>query len=123
MHVQWDKLEFCVPLKGDCFLVCCAGLVLKNLEIHRETPSCQACHNGIVGCNLMAVTFGLERLLVDEIAIFMADNHDVLVPLACPDRKAARVICVQPAEGVQLDEDLIGWHILGIRGSGGQCWR
>jgi hypothetical protein len=20
MHVQWDKLEFCIPLEGDCFL-------------------------------------------------------------------------------------------------------
>jgi hypothetical protein len=65
MHVRWDKLESCIPLEGDCFLVCRAGLVVKNLEVHRETPCCQACHNGIVGCNLMAVTFGLERLLED----------------------------------------------------------
>jgi hypothetical protein len=34
MHVWWDKLEFCVPLEGDCFLVCRAGLVVKNLEVH-----------------------------------------------------------------------------------------
>jgi hypothetical protein len=34
MHVWWDKLEFCVPLEvGDCFLVCCTGLVVKNLEV------------------------------------------------------------------------------------------
>jgi hypothetical protein len=59
MHVQWDKLEFCIPLEGDCFLVCRAGLVVKNLEVHGESPCCQACHNVIVGCNLMAVTFGL----------------------------------------------------------------
>jgi hypothetical protein len=59
MHVRWDKLEFCIPLEGDCFLVFHAGLVVENLEVHQETPCCQACHNGIVGCNLMAVTFGL----------------------------------------------------------------
>jgi hypothetical protein len=80
MHVQWDKLEFCIPLEGDCFLTCSAGLVVDNLEVHQETPCYQACHNGIVGCNLMAVTFGLERLLEDEIAISMEGDHDVLVP-------------------------------------------
>jgi hypothetical protein len=71
----------------------------------------------------MAVTFGLECLLEDEIAISVEGNHDVLVPQACHDRKVASVICVQPAEGVHLDEDLIEWHILWTRGSSGQCWR
>ncbi len=81
MHVRWDKLEFCIPLEGDCFLVCRAGLVVENLEIHQETSCCQACHDGIVGCNLMAVTFGLECLLKDEIAISVEGDHDdVLVP-------------------------------------------
>jgi hypothetical protein len=71
----------------------------------------------------MAVTFGLECLLEDEIAISVEGNHDVLVLSACSNRKAARVICVQPAEGVHFNEDLIGWHILGTRGSRGQCRR
>ncbi len=65
MHVQWDKLKFCVPLEGYCFLVFRAGLVVENLEVHQETLCCQACHNGIVGCNLLAVIYGLERLLED----------------------------------------------------------
>jgi hypothetical protein len=80
MHVRWDKLEFCIPLEGDCFFVCHAGLVVENLEVHQETSGCQACHNGILGCNAMAVTFGLECLLEDEIAISVEGNHDVLVP-------------------------------------------
>ncbi len=81
------------------------------------------CHNGIVGCNLAVVAFGLERLLEDEIAISMEGNHDVLVPQACSNRKVACVVCVQPAEGVHFNEDLIGQHILRTRGSGGQCRR
>jgi hypothetical protein len=80
MHVWWDMLDFCVPLEGDCFLVCHAGSIVKNLEVHCKTRCCQVCHNGIVGCNSMAVTFGLERLLEDEITIIMKGNHDVLVP-------------------------------------------
>ncbi len=79
MHVQGNKLEFYIPLEGDCFLVFCAGLVVENLEVHQETPCCQGCHNGIVGCNSMAVPFGLERLLEDEIAISVEGNHDVQV--------------------------------------------
>jgi hypothetical protein len=71
----------------------------------------------------MAVTFGLERLLEDEIAISMEGDHDVLVPRACSNRKTASVMCVKPAEGVHFNEDLIGQHILGTRGSGGQCHR
>jgi hypothetical protein len=34
MPVRWDKLEFCIPLEGDCFLVFHAGFVVKNLEVH-----------------------------------------------------------------------------------------
>ncbi len=67
MHIWWDKFEFCVPLEGDGFFVCRAGLVVENLEVNQKTPGCQACHNCIVGCNAMAVTFGLECLLEDEI--------------------------------------------------------
>ena len=70
----------------------------------------------------MAVTFRIECLLEDEIAISVEGNHDVLIPQACPDWKVASVICVQPAEGVNRDEDLNGWHIRRTRGSGRQRW-
>ncbi len=123
MHIQWEKLEFCIPLEDDFFLVCRAGLVVKNLEVNQDTPGCQVCHDGIVGCNAMVVTFGLERLLEDDIAISVEGNHDVLVPRACSVRNVTSVINLQPAEGVHHDEDLIGQHILGTRGSGRQCWR
>ncbi len=106
------QVGICVPLEGDYLLVCHAGLFVKNLEVHQET-SCQACHNGIVDCNTIVVTFGLESLLEDEIAIGVEGDHDVLVPQVCPDRTAGSVICVQPAEGVHLDEGLIGWHSCG----------
>ncbi len=71
----------------------------------------------------MTVTFGLECLLEDQIAIGVEGDHVVLVPRVCPDREAASIICVQPAEGVHCDEGLIGWHIHRTRGSSGQCWR
>jgi hypothetical protein len=79
MHIRWDKLEFCIPLEGDGFFVCHAGFVVKSLEVNHKTPGRQVCHNGIVGCNAMAVTFGLECLLEDKIAICVKGNHDILV--------------------------------------------
>ncbi len=123
MHNWWDKLESGVPLECNGFFVCRAGLVVENLEINQNTPGCQAFHNGIVGCNAMAVAFGLECLLEDEIAIGVEGNHDVLVPQACSDWEVASVIRVQPAEGVHRDKDWVGWPILRTRGSGRQCWR
>ncbi len=80
MHIWWDKLEFGIPLEGDGFFLCRTGLIIEDLEVNQKTPGCQACHNGIVDCNAMAVTFELECLLEDEIAIDVGGNHDVLVP-------------------------------------------
>jgi hypothetical protein len=97
--------------------------LVEDLEVNQKTPDCQAYHNGIVGGNAMAVALGLECLLEDESDISMEGNHDVLVPRACSDWKAASVIHVQLAEGVHLDENLIGWHIHGTWGSGRQCLR
>ncbi len=68
----------------------------------------------------MADALGLVCLLEDEIAIGVEGNHDILVLQVCSDWKAAIVICVQLAEGVHLDVDLIGWLIHGTWGSGRQ---
>ncbi len=110
------QVGFAFHLKVMAFL-CRAGLIVENLEVNQKTPGCQAPHNGFVGCNAMEVTLVLECLLEDEIVIGMEGDHDVLVSQACPDQKVAIVIYVQPAEGVHSDEDLIGWHIHGTRGS------
>ncbi len=80
MHIWWDKLDFGILLEGNGFFVCRAGLVVKNLEVNQKPPGCQTCHNGIVGCNAMAVALGLECLLENKIAIGVEGNHDVLVP-------------------------------------------
>ncbi len=80
MHIWWDKLEFGIPLEGDSFFVCRASLVVEDLEVNQKTTGCQACHNGIVGSNAMAVALGLESLLEDEVAIGLESNHDVSVP-------------------------------------------
>ncbi len=109
MHIRRDKLESGMPLEGDRFLVSCTGLIVKDLEINCKILGCQAWHNGIVGCNAVAVALGLERLLEDKIAICAEGNQDVLVSRACPNWKATSVICVELAERVHPDKDLIGW--------------
>ncbi len=40
MHIWWDKLEVGVPLEGDGFFVCHAGLIVKDLEVNQKRPGC-----------------------------------------------------------------------------------
>ena len=68
----------------------------------------QTGHDGIVGSNAVLVTPGLEGLLKDEVAISMIGNHDILVARPCFDGEVAGIVCVEFADGDDLDEDLIG---------------
>ncbi len=69
---------------------------------------CQSCHDGVVGSNAVAVIPGLGRLLENEVAVRMVDDHYILVARARLDRETASVVCVEPAQGVDLDENLMG---------------
>ncbi len=116
MHVWRDKLEGGFPFEGDCFFIGGTGFVIQDLEINGEPPGRQTCHNGIISCNAVAVTFGFEGLLEDEVlAISVEGNHDVLVAGACSDGEAARVIGEELAEWFCGDKDLVGRHFNGRR--------
>ncbi len=91
MHVWRDELEGGIPLEGDHFFIGGAGFVIQDLEINREPPDHQTSHNGVVCCDVVAVTLGLESLMEDEVAIGMEGNHDLLVAGVCSDREAASV--------------------------------
>ncbi len=92
MHVWRDELEGGVPLEGDCFFISGAGFVIQDLEINGESTGHQTSHDGVVGCNTMVVTLGLEGLLEDEVAVGVEDNHDILVAGASSDGEAASVV-------------------------------
>jgi hypothetical protein len=123
MHIRQDELELGMPLEGDSFLVSCIGLIVENLEINYKALGCQACYNGIVGRNAVAVALGLEILLEDKIAIGVEGNYEILVSRVCPDWEATSAICVELAEREHLDKDLIGWFLHGTRGRGRQIRR
>ena len=59
----------------------------------------------------MTVIPGLESLLKDKVAVSMEGNHHILVARAHLEWKATHVVCVQPAEGVYFDVDLMGWYV------------
>ncbi len=111
VHVWGNKLELGFPLDSDGFLVCSASLIVENLEVNGKARRCQSRHDGVVGRNSMLVIPGLERLLEDEVAVGMVGNHHILVARARLDQKAPYVICVQLADGVYLDEDLMGEYV------------
>ncbi len=108
VHVRRDELKLGIPLEGDGFLISGAGFIVQDLEVNSEAASRQPCHDGIVGGNAVAVIPGLEGLLENEVAIGMVGDHHILVARARLDRETTCVVCVEPAEGVDLDEDLIG---------------
>ncbi len=115
MHVWRDELEGGVPLESDCFFISGAGFVIQDLEINREPTGCQTSHNGVVGCDMVAVTHGLEGLLEDEVAVGLEGNHDILVAGACFDGEAASVVGEELAERFCDDKDLVGRHCNGRR--------
>ncbi len=108
VHVRKDELKLDVPLEGDGFLISGAGFIVQDLEVDSKAAGRQPCHNGIVGGNGVAVIPGLEGLLENKVAIGMVGDHHILVARARLDRETTCVVCVEPAEGVDLDEDLIG---------------
>ncbi len=108
VHVRRDELKLGISLEGDGFLISGAGFIVQDLEVDIKATGCQPCHDGIVGGNAVVVIPGLEGLLENEVAIGMVGDHHILVAKARLDRETTCVVCVEPAEGVDLDEDLIG---------------
>ncbi len=101
------KLKLGVPLEGDGFLISGTGFIVQDLEVDSKAMGRQPCHDGIVGGNAVAVIPGLEGLLENEVAVGMVGNHHILVARARLDQEMISVVCVVPAEGVDLDEDLM----------------
>ncbi len=118
MHVWRDKLEGGIPLEGNCFFISRAGFVTQDLEINGEPMGRQTSHDGVVGCNAVAVALGLEGLLEDEVAVSMEGNHDILVAGASSDREAASVIGEELAERICYNKDLVGGCCNGRRQNG-----
>ncbi len=58
MHVWRDELESDIPFEGDCFFICGAVFVIKDLEINGEPLCRQTRHNGVISCNALVVAFG-----------------------------------------------------------------
>ena len=108
VHVRRNELKLGIPLEGDGFLIRGAGVIVQDLEVNSKAAGCQPCHDGIVGGNAVAVIPGLEGLLENEVAIGMVGDHHILVARARLDRETTCVVCVEPADGVDLDKDLIG---------------
>ncbi len=108
MHVWRDELEGGVPLEGDCFFIGGAGFVFQDLVIKGEPPGHQISLKGVVFCNAVAVTLGLESLLEDEVAVGVEGNHDVLVARACTGRESASVVGEELAEWFCNDKTLVG---------------
>ncbi len=68
----------------------------------------------------MFITPGLEGLLEDEVAIGVIGNHHILVAGPGLDGEMSGVVCVELADGDNMDVDFVGWE---LRFFGGNCWK
>jgi hypothetical protein len=81
---------------------------LEDLEVHGEAAGEEPCHDGVVGGNAVGVSFSLDWLLENQIAISMIGNHHVLVAGAGLDRKPTGVVGIKFADGDDLDVEFVG---------------
>ena len=112
------QLKLGIPFEHDGLFVGCAGFIVKDLEGHGEAPGGETCHDGVVGGDAVGVSSCLERLLENQIAVGMIGNHYVLVARTGLDRKTTCVICVEFADGNNLDVEFVGvqrWRLRGNR--------
>ena len=105
-------MKLALPGVSDGVLVGCTGLVVEDLEIDHKPLGRQTGHDGIVGFDAVFVASGFEGLLKDEVAISVVCDHDILVARSSFDGEPTRIICVEFADGQDMDGEL----------SGGSCW-
>ena len=116
VHFAGHQLELGMPSERDGLFVGSTGLIVEDLEVHGEAAGEEPCHDGVVGGNAVGVSFSLERLLQNQIAISMIGNHHVLVAGAGLDRKPTGVVGVKFADGNDLDVELVGVQLWRVRG-------
>ena len=68
----------------------------------------------------MAIALGLEGLLKDEVAVCVIGNHHILVAGPGLDGETSGVICVELADGDNMDVGFVGWE---LRFFGGNRWK
>jgi hypothetical protein len=56
---------------------------------------------------MMGIALGFERLLEDQVAIYMVPYHDILVAQASPDRETTCVVGIELAEREHVDKEFV----------------
>ena len=87
VDVRRDKLILCIPFVFDVGFEVCTGLIVEDLEVHREAAFGEALHDGVVGGKTMCISpvgiWGTQ----DDIGERGVGDYDVLVAALCPDGK------------------------------------
>ncbi len=62
VDIRMDELVLCLPFVFDVGFEVCAGLVVKDLEVHCEAMFGEAVHDGVVGGKAMCISsVGIRR--------------------------------------------------------------
>ena len=108
VDIRRDELEGTVPVFNDGADIFGTGFVVEDLEVHAVSFSLEAIHDGIVGCETMAIGTRLERPDNDGVGIYVVGKHDVLVAAAGADGEPTHVISVELSNRIYLDMDFLG---------------
>ncbi len=56
VNIRRDELVLCIPFVVDVGFEVCAGLVVKDLEVHCEAMFGEVVHDGVVGGKAMCIS-------------------------------------------------------------------
>ena len=105
INIRRYELVVCFPHFCDGMFVLSAGFIVQDLKVNGVASGAEVLHDGIIRFNSMFVFAGLEWGVQDGVGITMIHNHYVLIATAGSDGKAATVISVQLADGLDSNLD------------------
>ena len=122
VDVWRDNLELADPLVLYGQLVGLAGLVVEYLEVNSVAAILEMRHDAVVCRDAVSVMTGLEGFDQNGIGVDVVHQHNIVVATEVADREAAHVICVELADGLNDDVDLLGFYGRKLTGDVGECF-
>ena len=79
VDIRRDEMEGAVPVFNNGVEVFGTGFVIEDLEVHTVSFGLEASHDGVVGCEAVAIVARLECRDKDGVGIYVVGEHDVSV--------------------------------------------
>ena len=122
VEVWRDNMELAGPIVLYSQIVGLVGLVVKDLEVNSVATILKTCHDAVVRRYAVSVVPGLEGFEHNDIGVNMVLLHNVVVATEVADVEAAHVVCVELADGLTEDVELLGFYVRNLTGDVGELF-